>query len=750
MMRTRAIFAIAALFAAPCWAAETATSGAGDTAPQAYGLQCKKQMQDLGCSTLEGDPETKKNLLKCDASDGMITTSQMADACVRNVLGVWGEALHIDLHRMIVNGIGGLMQHAVDQGRPDRARMAFLSSCMDTPDCLHNLYHAAYRRYPTQGEQLDLEKIRSSWFPAPITKMEALWSRACGFGFGCNSRDEWFLKKQEDIFGPPRTPDVSSNIIQKVEEFLNDNHKKRNCLNSVGRTKMWCYGFASVVDPLLAYGLAVKVAKIPAMGKLIEATKTARPAAAAAPEVGRVGNHLPPPGHTPNSTLPGTGPRIETGLAERIAQAEREFGRGLTQAEKDAMRTTYEAEAARVPIGIATGPAAAEHATRISRAERILGRPLSAAQRKAVEDAHLVGKGEPGLNGGPAGIGNYTQAQLDRKARILREAGINEAERRMLMEAGVVGTFERSAFLKEIKEDTIKAANDLVASGSRAADGDLLKSFADLCNTRKRYNGNCQKVVADIERIHAKELKSVREKAEELSNKANAATDDAKVTALLDHVVDLEKCRQAAVLAGCPSTIAAVERIIDAPAPAPVLHGPLPVTPPVRTIPRPPPPPSTQVAQIQVLSIKQKQELTDALRAAAQDGQTTMRFDRRVLAEQRRNGGTLEEAKSRVLQNPGVTQLSNQAHGTAIAELLNGNQVTSVFKEGTKAVIESQGHIQIVLDPVQRYFTVRKWDGAQWVDHVPFRVTNGTFTPIPKPWPSMGSAEWNRTVHFAY
>ena len=73
------------------------------------------------------------------------------------------------------------------------------------------------------------------------------------------------------------------------------------------------------------------------------------------------------------------------------------------------------------------------------RAEEVLKTKLSPAQQRAVEEAHLVGRGEKGKDGSIAGIGNYTEDQLKRKADILKRAGFSRNQRRTLMEAGVVG-----------------------------------------------------------------------------------------------------------------------------------------------------------------------------------------------------------------------------------------------------------------------------------------------------------------------
>ena len=78
------------------------------------------------------------------------------------------------------------------------------------------------------------------------------------------------------------------------------------------------------------------------------------------------------------------------------------------------------------------------------KAEEVLGLRLSPEQRRAVETAHLVGQGERGKNGALAGIGNYTEAQLRRKAEILRQAGFSKEQRRTLMEEGVVGVPDKN------------------------------------------------------------------------------------------------------------------------------------------------------------------------------------------------------------------------------------------------------------------------------------------------------------------
>ena len=94
--------------------------------------------------------------------------------------------------------------------------------------------------------------------------------------------------------------------------------------------------------------------------------------------------------------------------------------------------------------------------------EKSLGRALSKKEAKALERAHRVGMGEKGKDGTPARIGNYTEAQLREKARILREAGFSRAERQKLIRDGVVGdrTMEAQATIdKPQRVDRSRAAD---------------------------------------------------------------------------------------------------------------------------------------------------------------------------------------------------------------------------------------------------------------------------------------------------
>ncbi len=95
----------------------------------------------------------------------------------------------------------------------------------------------------------------------------------------------------------------------------------------------------------------------------------------------------------------------------------------------------------------------APYRQRLDQARRILGKSLTPEQENAIVAAHLVGLGERGANGAPAQVGNYTPAQLRRKAEILRgplpdpppvppevfTPLFSPDERRLLMENSIVG-----------------------------------------------------------------------------------------------------------------------------------------------------------------------------------------------------------------------------------------------------------------------------------------------------------------------
>ncbi len=76
---------------------------------------------------------------------------------------------------------------------------------------------------------------------------------------------------------------------------------------------------------------------------------------------------------------------------------------------------------------------------RVAEAAKVLHRPLSEAQQKALLQVHEVGAGQSGKYNQPAGVGNYTESQLKKKADLLKQANFTPEERRELLERGIVG-----------------------------------------------------------------------------------------------------------------------------------------------------------------------------------------------------------------------------------------------------------------------------------------------------------------------
>lgn len=76
----------------------------------------------------------------------------------------------------------------------------------------------------------------------------------------------------------------------------------------------------------------------------------------------------------------------------------------------------------------------------IKKAETALdGKRLTEIQRRGLTAVHLVGHGEPGRDGTPAKVGNYTDKQVAEKARMLDMLGFTPQEARTLFQKEVVG-----------------------------------------------------------------------------------------------------------------------------------------------------------------------------------------------------------------------------------------------------------------------------------------------------------------------
>ena len=78
---------------------------------------------------------------------------------------------------------------------------------------------------------------------------------------------------------------------------------------------------------------------------------------------------------------------------------------------------------------------------------------LNEEQANAIAEAHLVGRGELGADGiHKAGVGNYTQAQLREKAKIMRDGGVPFATKKQVAEGSVAGS-RREAMQRGIAGD---------------------------------------------------------------------------------------------------------------------------------------------------------------------------------------------------------------------------------------------------------------------------------------------------------
>lgn len=104
-----------------------------------------------------------------------------------------------------------------------------------------------------------------------------------------------------------------------------------------------------------------------------------------------------------------------------------------------------------IPTGVTGQPAQAggsvaslSDSERLQSAKDLLKTQLTPKQEEAIIKAHYEASGEPGKNQNEAGINNYTQEQLHRKARILQEAGFSKEQRRALMESYITGVVPAS------------------------------------------------------------------------------------------------------------------------------------------------------------------------------------------------------------------------------------------------------------------------------------------------------------------
>lgn len=101
------------------------------------------------------------------------------------------------------------------------------------------------------------------------------------------------------------------------------------------------------------------------------------------------------------------------------------------------------------------------NADRLKLAEKAMGKTLSEAEKKAILEAHEIGIAEG------RGFYTYTQEDLMKKARLLREAGFDKDQVRTLMENGITGMFRDPFFKNAMTTHMKKIANIATLSSAQ-------------------------------------------------------------------------------------------------------------------------------------------------------------------------------------------------------------------------------------------------------------------------------------------
>lgn len=125
-----------------------------------------------------------------------------------------------------------------------------------------------------------------------------------------------------------------------------------------------------------------------------------------------------------------------------------------------------EAEKTAVTARAVAGAVDLEKVARLSNGERVLaaekslGRSLSAAEKKALIDAHEVGRGTG------RGYGTYSTTDLGEKANILKSAGFSASERDLIMRQGLAGSLSDTKAAKDFANMTRLKAEKLAGEGA--------------------------------------------------------------------------------------------------------------------------------------------------------------------------------------------------------------------------------------------------------------------------------------------
>ncbi|WII72776.1 hypothetical protein QJS83_02690 [Bdellovibrio sp. 22V] len=332
--------------------------GKCDKLPQSLQLavdMCKMHQNTMGCADLaKSDPETAKHIASCDAKS---LCDQAANKSLDQLKGCFAGTKEIAVEFWdAIASVPDLAGKAADN----------LKKCWRSEECRSNAIDTSLKN--AQNAMLMSNPIFATIAYAHMRMTGKI--------------SDSDTKKMLE---------VTKNLLQKGKDYLAKQGVKLACYDAKTQAEMICYGVFSVVNPAGAAGL---LAKTPKLAKLVKVATTA-----------------------------GKETKVANGAVD-LARAAK-----LTNAQ------------------------------RVSEAEKLLGRGLSEEQKKALIKAHEVG-----MDTG-RGYGTYSPTDLKQKADILRTAGFNEAERDTLMRRGIAGQMSNTQTARAASNKMRLEADKLRVSG---------------------------------------------------------------------------------------------------------------------------------------------------------------------------------------------------------------------------------------------------------------------------------------------
>lgn len=321
---------------------------------------CKWEQKAVGCEGLaKSDPETAKHIRSCDPKalcDGAISGP------IDQLRGCFSGA--VDVGKEFWDAIASVPELA---GKGAEA----IRSCWTNAECRNKALKSSLENAPRR-------MMLSNPILAPLAFAHM------------------YMKGELTKEDFDKALRVSKSLLEKGKDYLVKQGVKLACFDTKTQAEMICYGVFSVVNPAGAAGL---LAKAPKLAKIL---KTAGLAAK------------------------------EAGAAGKAADAAVDLSR----------------------------MAKLSNVERVAEAEKLLGRGLSEQQRQALLKAHEVGA-ETGR-----GYGTYSTTDLKQKADILKAAGFSDAERDQLMRQGVAGLFSDTQKARNFANQARLEADKLRVSGN--------------------------------------------------------------------------------------------------------------------------------------------------------------------------------------------------------------------------------------------------------------------------------------------